>query len=559
MQVGSRLAQLLVENGVKHVFGVPGGQTLPLYEGISRFQGRIEHVLMRDERSAGFAADAYARCTGRVGVCDATVGPGATNFLSPLAEAYCASIPMLAVIADVARGVEHRRIRGNASQAMEQMDMFKSVSKWQVRVTDPYSLDAIVDQAFRVATTGRPGPVVLCVPVDVALADIDFGGPVKSRDGAVYPRFRSAPDPQQVQHAAQLLTGAAKPLLLVGGGVHISGCIEQVETLRARIGAAAITTISGKGTVVESHPQVFGVTGGFGNPAASAVCKEADVILMVGCKAGQVTTFNYASPRQDQTIIHLESDGEEIGRNYPDCVPLLADAKLGLEALLAELGDGQGSTAWDFAAHKATFDAWYSTQTDPANPGTPLRPQPVVGVVNDMLNDDDLVVCDASLASGWASQYLQFSSVQNRFLAPRGLAGLGWGSPAAIGASLATGGVNRVLQFAGDGGFSFSVQELEVMARLKLPVVSVILNNDILGWIKHVQRDNYDKNYVSTDYAHVDFATVAQGFGVRGYTVTTLDELREALVAEARPEGPAVIEVISDQWESPVQDLSYGT
>ncbi|MAD07887.1 MAG: hypothetical protein CMP86_10810 [Gammaproteobacteria bacterium] len=559
MQVGSRLAQLLVENGVKHVFGVPGGQTLPLYEGISRFQGRIEHVLMRDERSAGFAADAYARCTGRVGVCDATVGPGATNFLSPLAEAYCASIPMLAVIADVARGVEHRRIRGNASQAMEQMDMFKSVSKWQVRVTDPYSLDAIVDQAFRVATTGRPGPVVLCVPVDVARADVDFDGPVNSRDGAIYPRFRSAPDPQQVQHAAQLLNGAAKPLLLVGGGVHISRCSEQVERLRARIGAAAITTISGKGTVVESHPQVFGVTGGFGNPAASAVCKEADVILMVGCKAGQVATFNYASPRQDQTIIHLESDGEEIGRNYPDCVPLLADAKLGLEALLAELGDGQGSTVWDFAAHKAAFDEWYSTQTDPENPGTPLRPQPVVGVVNDMLNDDDLVVCDASLASGWASQYLQFSSVQNRFLAPRGLAGLGWGSPAAIGASLATGGVNRVLQFAGDGGFSFSVQELEVMARLKLPVVSVILNNDTLGWIKHVQRDHYDKNYVSTDYAHVDFATVAQGFGVRGYTVTTLDELREALAKEARPEGPAVIEVISDQWESPVQELSYGT
>lgn len=559
MQVGSRLAQLLVENGVKHVFGVPGGQSLPLYEGISRFQGRIEHVLMRDERSAGFAADAYARCTGRVGVCDATVGPGATNFLSPLAEAYCASIPLLAVIADVARGVEHRRIRGNASQAMEQMDMFKSVSKWQVRVTDPYSLDAIVDQAFRVATTGRPGPVVLCVPVDVARADVDFDGPVNSREGAIYPRFRSAPDPQQVQHAAQLLNGAAKPLLLLGGGVHISRCSEQVERLRARIGAAAITTISGKGTVVESHPQVFGVTGGFGNPAASAVCKEADVILMVGCKAGQVATFNYASPRQDQTIIHLESDGEEIGRNYPDCVPLLADAKLGLEALLAELGDGQGSTVWDFAAHKAAFDEWYSTQTDPENPGMPLRPQPVVGVVNDMLNDDDLVVCDASLASGWASQYLQFSSVQNRFLAPRGLAGLGWGSPAAIGASLATGGVNRVLQFAGDGGFSFSVQELEVMARLKLPVVSVILNNDTLGWIKHVQRDHYDKNYVSTDYAHVDFATVAQGFGVRGYTVTTLDELREALAKEARPEGPAVIEVISDQWESPVQELSYGT
>ncbi|MGB2389865.1 MAG: thiamine pyrophosphate-binding protein, partial [Pseudomonadales bacterium] len=167
MQTGERLAELLVENGVTHVFGVPGGQTLPLYEGIRKFQGRIEHVLMRDERSAGFAADAHARLTGRVGVCDATVGPGATNLVSPLAEAHCSSIPLIAVVADVARKLEHRRVRGSASQAMEQMEMFRTVSKWQVTVTDPESIDTIFRQALRVATTGRPGPVVLCVPDDV--------------------------------------------------------------------------------------------------------------------------------------------------------------------------------------------------------------------------------------------------------------------------------------------------------------------------------------------------------------------------------------------------------
>ena len=163
MRVGERLARLLVESGIDRVFGVPGGQTLPLYEGIRRLPGRIAHVLMRDERSGGYAADAYARITGRVGVCDGTVGPGATNLLSPLAEAHCSSIPLLAIVSDVATGWEHRRTRGNASQALDQMDMFKPVSKWQVRVTDPSSLDAIFGQALRVATTGKPGPVVLCV------------------------------------------------------------------------------------------------------------------------------------------------------------------------------------------------------------------------------------------------------------------------------------------------------------------------------------------------------------------------------------------------------------
>lgn len=565
MRVGERLAQLLVENGVNHVFGVPGGQTLPLYEGISKLQGRIEHVLMRDERSAGYAADAYARCTGRVGVCDATVGPGATNFLSPLAEAHCSSIPLIAIVSDVARRMEYLRTRGNASQAMDQMEMFKPVSKWQVRVTEPNSIDQIVEQAMRVATSGRPGPVVVCIPDDIASSDVDFGEPVKGRQGAVYPRYRSSPDPEAVKHAAGLLKNATKPLLLVGGGAHIAGCSEGVRDLVAVLDAALVTSISGKGILEETHSQVFGVTGTFGNPIASDVAKAADVILLVGCKAGQLTTFNYKSPSREQTIIHLDIDGEEIGRSYPDSIALLGDAALGIDALLAELGEGgegsegNNSSSWDFAAYKTKYDQWYAEQTDPANAATPLRPQPIMGVVNELLTDEDLVVCDASLSSGWAAQYLQFSKAGRRLIAPRGLAGLGWGSPATIGASLARGNVRRVLQFAGDGGFSYSLQELEVMARFKMPIVSVILNNDTLGWIKHVQKNHYDQNYISTDFAHVDFATVAKGFGARSYTVTSLDELREALAMEANPEGPAVIDVISDQWESPVQSLFYGT
>jgi acetolactate synthase-1/2/3 large subunit len=555
MRVGERLAELLVENGVEYVFGVPGGQTLPLYEGISKYQGRIEHVLMRDERSAGYAADAFARCTGRIGVCDGTVGPGATNLVSPLAEAYCSSIPLIAIVSDVARGWEHRRTRGNASQAMDQMEMFKPVSKWQVRVTDPKSIDNIVNQAMRVATTGKPGPVVVCIPDDVASADIEFRDLVKGSEGSVYPRFRSAPDPAQVKHASQLLAGAVKPLVIVGGGAHISGCYGQVRDLVEKIGAAVVTSISGKGIIEETHQQVFGVTGTFGNPVARDIGKEADVVLLLGCKAGQLTTFNYRSPSRDQTIIHLDIDPEEIGRNYADSVPLLGDATLGLEAILAELGEGEITSQWDFESDKARHAQWYAEQTNPENANTPLRPQPIMGVVNKFLTDEDLIVCDASLSSGWAATYLSFAQAGRRCIAPRGLAGLGWGSPATIGASLARQKVNRIIQFAGDGGFGYSLQEMEVMNRFKLPVVTLIFNNDTLGWIKHVQQNHYDQNYVSTDFSHVDFATVAKGFGLRSYTATTLDEVRDAFAEEAKPDGPALIDVISDQWETPVQGL----
>ena len=294
----------------------------------------------------------------------------------------------------------------------------------------------------------------------------------------------------------------------------------------------------------------------FGSPIARDLVMEADLALFVGCKAGQLTTYTYRCPRRDIQIIHLDTDPEEIGRNYANTIGLVGDARLGIEALLAALGERSTSYAWDFKGPMENYQKWYSEDTDPDQDNNkPIKPATVMGVVNDILTDDDVVVCDASLASGWAAAYLQFSRAGRRMVAPRGLAGLGWGSPAAIGASLATSGKIRILHFAGDGGFSYSMQEMEVMSRYKLPILTILLNNDTLGWIKHVQRDHYDQNYVSTDFSHVDFSVAASGFGLRTYRVNGIGELRGYLDKEINPEGPALIEVISDQWTSPVQSL----
>jgi acetolactate synthase I/II/III large subunit len=553
MRVGDKLAELLLKNGVKHVYGVPGGQTLPLYDGIRKLDGQITHVLMRDERSAGFAADAYARLTGYAGVCDATVGPGATNLVSPLAEAYCSSIPVVAIISDVARAWEHRRRKGNASQGIQQLEIFKPVSKWQVAVNDPKALENILDKAFRIATTGKPGPVVISVPVDVASDDVSFRETANTLEGAVYPRFRSAPDPEAIEQACALLKESKKPLLVVGGGAHIAGAYAQVKKLSEKLQVPMVTTISGKGIIAETHPLAFGVAGSFGNAIANEIMMQADLIFYIGCKAGQLTTINYKVPKKHVPVIHLDADPEEIGRNFINSVALVADARLGLEVLLTFLEDKKLETDWDFDAFKKKHRKWYEENTGIATkPDQPLRPQAIMDVINQFLTDTDLIVCDASLASGWAATYLEMGSAGRRFIAPRGLAGLGFGAPAAIGAALATGAKNRILLFAGDGGFSYSLQELEVMKRLNLPVLNIILNNDTLGWIKHVQRDFYDKKYISTDFAHIDFATVAKGFGIRGYNVRTLDELKGFLEEEKSPHGPAVIDIISDQWESPL-------
>ena len=553
MRVGTKLAELLVKNGVDYVFGVPGGQTLPLYDGIRALNGQIRHVLMRDERSAGFAADAYARMTGRTGVCDATVGPGATNLLSPLAEALCSSIPLVAIVSDIARAWEHRRMKGNASQGIEQLSMFKPVSKWQVTLTDPKSLENVMDTAFRIATTGKPGPVVISVPDDVAGSDFPFRDTTNTLQGAVFPRFRSAPDPEAVDQAVDLLRQSKKPVVLAGGGAHIAGAGPVLKTLVEKLQIPVITTISGKGIIEETHPLAFGVTGSFGNPVANELMMAADLVFYVGCKVGQLTTLNYRVPKKSVPVIHLDADPEEIGRNFIHSIPLLADAKLGLQSVDTAIADIGPKVTWDFSAYKAKHQRWYahSTQADP-QPGNPLRPQTIMGIVDKALTDSDLIVCDASLSSGWAASYLNLKSAGRRFMAPRGLAGLGWGAPAAIGATMAANGKSRAFCFAGDGGFSYSMQELEVMKRFNLPVVNVVLNNDVLGWIKHVQRDFYKEKYISTDFTHVDFATVAKGFGVRSYSVQTAEELAEALTQEAAPDGPALIDVISDQWESPI-------
>jgi len=550
MRVGEKLAELLADNGVDYVYGVPGGQTLPLYDGIRKLQGRIDHVLMRDERSAGFAADAYARMTGRAGVCDGTVGPGATNLVSPLAEAYCSSIPLVVIVSDISTTWEHRRERGNASQAMHQLEMFQTVSKWQVKVTEPGALESTINSAFRVATSGKPGPVVVSIPDNVGYADFDFGQPEKSALGAIYPRSRSVPNPEDVKKACQMILDAKKPLLVVGGGAHISGCYQQVKTLTEHLRAALITTISGKGIIEETHPQAFGVTGAFGNPIAKEIMQEADLVFFIGCKVGQISTFGYRIPESTTPIIHLDSDPEEIGRNYVNSAPLVGDASLGLDAVIASLVGMKPAVDWDFESYKEKHQQWYKEIIEQhMSPEKRLRPQAVMGAVNESMTGDDMVVCDASLASGWAASLIQFSTVGRSYIAPRGLAILGWGSPAAIGTAIALQKKNRILQFAGDGGFGYSVQEVEVMKRLGLPVVSIVFNNSSLGWIKHNQQDFFQENYISTDFTDIDFATVAKGFGARGYTVRTIDELKEALEQEKSPQGPAVIDIKTDQWE----------
>jgi acetolactate synthase-1/2/3 large subunit len=572
---GALLADLLIEHGVRHVFGVPGGQTLALYDGILDRAPMLQHVLTRDERSAAYAADSYARITGRAGVCDATVGPGAAKLPSGLAEALGASVPVVALVSDLPARLDPHRYRSAASQALDQSAMLAPVTKWHATVADPVTMPALVRQAFREATTGRPGPVVLFLPQDVLdgpaadpaageTGDAPFGGPpgTSARFGR-FPAFRPPPEAGDVAAAADVLRRAQRPFILAGGGIMHSGAGAELTSLAEQTSAAVGTTLSGKGAIAEDHPLSVGVTGSMGTSAAAAALAEADVVLLAGTKASGGATFSWTLPRADQAVLQLDIDPAELGRAFPLRAALLGDARPGLQALTAALAGpaapGQqpaDSRVPDRARWRARIgeltSAWRAERdSERASDAIPIAPQRVLADIEAALGPEDVLVCDASLASGWGGVYLEQRLPGRRVLCPRGQAGLGYALPAAIGVATAHPG-GRTIVLTGDGALGYAAGELATVVEHGLPVTVVVLNNRSFGWIRWYRRITFGRGWEDNDFADVAFADVARGFGLHGERVTEPARLAPALRA-ALSGKPALLDVVTEAWQTPIR------
>ncbi|RIK36170.1 MAG: hypothetical protein DCC58_19595 [Chloroflexi bacterium] len=551
MRVGDLLAEMLIEQGVRHVFGVPGGQTRPLYDAIHDRPGRIAHVLMRDERSGVFAADGYARITGGLGVCDGTVGPGATNLVSGLAEAKNSSVPVVAIVADIPRGWEHLRQFGNASQGFNQRPTLEPVSKAYFRVESVEAAASTFAAAFRTALENRRGPVVIEVPDDVFGADCEdwVAGdtPLRIDTNDV------VADHVQIERAVALLRAAKKPVLLVGSGVHDSAAWDALREVAESLNAPVMSTITGKGAIADTHPLATGVVGIFGNSGANELFGEADVVFAIGTKLGQLTTFSWNMPRPDQTLIHLDADPGEIGRVFKPAVRLEGDARATLE-VIGELLPPEPSSAldagWGAPAVERARLHWLTYNTRMAAEPGMVDPRGVLAAINTAFTASDVLVCDASLSSGWGAAYFAVQAAGRHFLAPRGMAGLGWGGPAAIGVQAALGDSARVVCLVGDGAWGYSLTDVESAVRQNLPVVFIVLNNGMLAWVHHSLVKN-DK-VMSSEFAPCDYAKAAEAFGALGVRVQRVAEL-EGVLQEALAAGkPVVIDVHSSQMLSPV-------
>lgn len=547
---GDVLVEMLMGYGVSTVFGLAGGQTLPLYDAIRSRTPQIKHIPMRDERNAAYAADGYARISGRVGVCDATVGPGAIKFTSGLAEAYNSSIPIVALVSDMPSDWLAVRYRGGGNQLVDQMSVLAPLCKWTGRLPAPDKLPELVQRAFQISTSGRPGPVTIELPQDMFNATYDEATyEVDVRYGSV-PAHRFAPDPEAVRAAIALLQSATHPVMIVGGGAHLSNASRQASALAEALAIPVATSLSGKGVIPENHPLSLGVIGSLGGSStAQTFVEEADVILAVGFKFGQNPTFKWTLPKQGQRVIQLDIDGAEIGKMFPAEVGLVADAREGLSALRSActISRSMEAIAKQIAEQKTKWRRQIETEAGEAKP---IKPQHVSLLLNELCDEDTILVCDASFASGWGGIYYEARG-NRRAIFPRGMSGLGWGLPAAIGAQVAR-PKSKVVLLAGDGAMTYSLGELATLVQQGINITVVVMNNSVMGWIKWEQAVFWDGKFISTDLSDVNFAIVAQGMGLHGVNVSESSDLRDALTKALTSDSPTLVDVRTSMSEAAV-------
>lgn len=546
--VAHRIAAGLARHGVTHVFG----QSLPSLVHLAGKESGISQVAYRQENTGGYMADAYARVSGKIGVVTAQNGPAAALLVAPMGEALKASIPLVALVQDVNRDQTDR----NAFQELDHESMFRPVTKWVRRVIDANRIDDYVDMAIAAATSGRPGPVALLLPADLLLAKHKPAAAQRRKSLGHYPLDRAAPGRNDIEQAADLLAQAQRPIIVAGGGVHSSGAAETLARLQELAHLPVATTVMGKGSVDERHPLSLGVASYFMGHNGSTrhmrpLISDADVVVLVGNRTNQNGTDSWTLYPDDAKYIHIDIDPQEIGRNYEAEIRLAGDARTTLELLIEALEGrdlSKRAAARDavekrIAEGKAAHVAEAHDLT--SSKASPLRPERIMAELDSRLTDDSIVVADASYSSIWIANYLQARKAGMRFITPRGLAGLGWGLPMALGAKVARPDAT-VFCVVGDGGFAHAWAELETAVRMKLPVVLIVLNNGILGYQKHAENIKFGDHTDACAFVQVDHAAIAQAVGAAGIRVEDAASLGPALDETVKSGRITLIDVATD-------------
>lgn len=549
------VVRMLRLHGVEHVFGLCGDTSLPFYDALYRTGSDIRHILARDERSAAYMADGYARVTGKVGVCEGPSGGGATYILPGVVEANESSIPVLALTTDIAVGS-----RGKFTLTeLDQEALFRPLCKWNRVADTARSLPGLFRTAFRAMTTGKPGAAHIGLPFDVQNDPVDEGDIWADPTFGRYPALPVAGDPDAVAAAADLLLAARRPIFVCGGGIVISGAEEALRRVAEAAGAMVATTISGQGSISDEHPLAVGVVGSNGGVIQTReLVDAADLVVFVGCRAGSVTTERWRHPVPGRTkVIHIDVDPGVLGVSYETEVSIAGDARLTLEALARAIGEG-GGTGGD--AHALVAEARRSKRDAfrllAQSEDRPIRPERVVADLQAVLDPDATVVCDPGTPCPYFSAYYDQRTTGRHFISNRAHGALGYALSASLGAYIGRPGVKTVAVM-GDGSFGFTVGELETVVRLGAPITFVVISNAAFGWIKAGQRHGYDSRFYSVDFSRTNHAAVAEAFGVRSWRVEDPARLRAVLAEAVEADEPTLVDVICqplDEARAPVSE-----
>ena len=518
-KTGSDLVlETLRDLGIDTIFGYPGGAVLPLYDAIYNFKG-IRHILGRHEQGCLHEAEGYAKSTGKLGVAVVTSGPGATNAITGIADAMSDSVPLLVFTGQVARA----GIGKDAFQEADIVGITMPITKYNYQVRETADIPRIITEAVHIATTGRPGPVVIDLPKDVSALETDF---IYSPEVNL-PSYQPTLDPNdmQIKKILKQLSKAKKPVLLAGGGISYAEASKELNEFAERYQIPVVTSLLGQGTIATSHPLFLGMGGMHGSFAANIAMTEADFMISIGCRFDDRLTGNPKTFAKNAKVAHIDIDPAEIGKIISADIPVVGDAKKALQMLLAEPTVHNNTEKW---IEKVTKDKNRVRSYDKKE--RVVQPQAVIERIGELTNGDAIVVTDVGQHQMWTAQYYPYQN-ERQLVTSGGLGTMGFGVPAAIGAKIAN-PEKEVILFVGDGGFQMTNQELAILNIYKVPIKVVMLNNHSLGMVRQWQESFYEGRTSESVFDTLpDFQLMAQAYGIKNYKFDNPETIEKDLEA----------------------------
>jgi acetolactate synthase-1/2/3 large subunit len=541
------LVKLLNEYEVNYIFGLCGDTSLPFYDALFRLNHSIKHILTRDERSASYMADGYARVTGKVGVCEGPSGGGATYIIPGVVEANESSISLISITSDVpTTSYGHFPLT-----ELDQKALFKPLTKWNCVLRKSKTFAKDIRRAFKESTTGKPGSCHLALPYDIQNQEVSEKEIWVDKKHIKFPAEEKKPNINKLKKILEEIYKSKNPIIICGGAIKNAFAERELQKFVEKLNIVLATSVTGKGTLSDSHPNNLGVVGSNGGSIFTReTLNNSDLVIFLGCRAGSVTTEKWQYPNKKKKIIHIDVDPSVINANYKSYISLIAEVKSTLiEAnKLVKAKDFKGDEIVK-EVKKKKFNKF--NQLANSN-DTPIKPERIIKELNDQLPKDTYVVVDPGTPCPYFAAYYNFNESGRYFVTNRAHGALGYALPASIGVQIGR-PKNRVVSVMGDGSFGFAVGELETAVRLKLPIIFIVISNSVYGWIKAGQKTKFEKRYFSVDFNRTDHSKIAEAYGVKSWKISTNDDLKDKINEAINfKSGPCLLDIITQ----PLQDAN---